>query len=117
VVRVDERQEGRRVFLQESQEVVNSLSSRKRAQEYVGFLKSWVKACKPTWKEKWSASVFSDGKYAAYKDEKQVEQFLKDGTWIRNYLVEYDNDSGVLTIYPALPEKKAIHYLSDSKKQ
>lgn len=117
VVRMDEREQGfHRLFVQESPKIVEKVLSRQGAQRYADGVKSWIMACKPDWGDKWGLSVFSDAKYAGYKDDKKIEQYLKDGTWPHQYLVEYDNSSGTLTIYPVLPAKRATHKLREPKK-
>jgi hypothetical protein len=117
VVRVDEKSTGvRRIFVQEAPEFGQKLKSRSRALEYVRRVQRWVRVCKHQWGDDWQASLFSDARYAGYKDEKRVEPFLINGTWARNYLAEYDNRSGVFTLYPLLPEKMLVHRFGAPKK-
>ncbi|KJY95776.1 hypothetical protein CWC12_01405 [Pseudoalteromonas ruthenica] len=54
-----------------------------------------------SWQDDWSISVFSNAKYAGYKDEKDIIPLHADNKWINAYLAEIDS-SGV-TLTPAKP--------------
>jgi hypothetical protein len=65
-------------------------------------IRAYVAKCHPDWGRHWNASFFADRKFAGYKDE-QPARFMKDGTWAKAYLAEYENETGRLTLHPALP--------------
>ncbi|WP_138548156.1 hypothetical protein [Pseudoalteromonas ruthenica] len=54
-----------------------------------------------SWQDDWSISVFSNAKYAGYKDEKDIIPLHADNKWTNAYLAEIDS-SGV-TLTPAKP--------------
>lgn len=62
------------------------------------------------WEKRWSLSVFSDKKYAGYKDEPEIIQFHNNNLWSKGYRAEYDSQSHRLTLNPALePVVVPIH--------
>jgi hypothetical protein len=57
------------------------------------------------WSGVWSLSVFSDEKYAGYKDEKDIVHYHADNSWANAYIAEYSEDTHELVSYPAIDPK------------
>ena len=105
VVRFDDG--GKRVFVHAQ---LAEIDSPRKAQQFLRSLQQTVRECRQSWGNDWSASVFSNATYAGYKDEKQLEEVVKDGRWSRAYVGEYDRSSQKLTLNPADPKKvKTLH--------
>lgn len=49
----------------------------------------------------WALSVFTDAKYAGYKDEEKIIPFHKNNMWAKSYVLEYDQASRSLIKNPA----------------
>ena len=50
-----------------------------------------------SWQDDWSISVFSNAKYAGYKDEKDIIPLHADNKWTNAYLAEIDSSGVTLT--------------------
>jgi hypothetical protein len=87
-VRVDE--ERQRFFIQQSQATLESLNP--LITKIQGCLNSHV------WKDNWSLSVFSEKKFAGYKDEPNIIPFHNNDEWSKGYLAEFDAASNTLTL-------------------
>jgi len=98
-----------RLFVQYSEKDFKSSASIRNILEDV---RSHVRDCRHDWSEDWSVSFFREKKYAAYKDEPEMIKFIKEGSWARNYMVEYSNRTKTLTTYPLQPEKQRIYKFS-----
>jgi hypothetical protein len=48
----------------------------------------------------WKISLFSDRRFAGYKDEPSIKAYVRSGEWAVGYLGEYDGASRVLTLDP-----------------
>ncbi len=48
----------------------------------------------------WKVSLFSDRRFAGYKDEAAVNDYVRSGEWAAGYLGEYDGASRILTLDP-----------------
>lgn len=96
VVRVDERNE--RLFVEASELDVTSPEA---AKTLIQGAESYIHACRTAWTTKWSVSVFSDRKYAGYKDEQSLLPHVQSGAWQQAYLAEYDRADGSLVLFPA----------------
>lgn len=48
----------------------------------------------------WKVSLFSDRRFAGYKDEATIVAYVRSGEWAAGYLGEYDGASGILTLDP-----------------
>ena len=59
-----------------------------------------------SWKNPWSLSVFSEEKYAGYKDEGHIVQYHEDNSWAKAYVAEYSEESGELMSYPFVDPQK-----------
>jgi hypothetical protein len=81
----------------EESTTVDSLQRPAEAIRYVSELREWVRHCKPDWKKRWTASFFSDAKYAGYKTEQSSADSLG---WGKAYLAEYDEQARTLKLYP-----------------
>ncbi len=92
VVRVDEQ--NKRLFV-----VHPTLTSEEFNANLAG-----IKACigGKAWGDDWAISVFTDQKYAGYKDEKSIIPFHKDNAWAKAYRFEYSNSESKLLKSPAL---------------
>lgn len=101
IVHVDDRNE-RLFVIATSETVTNSYEVR----SLLHGAKDFVARCKKSWSQSWAVSIFSEAKYAGYKDETQIRQFVVDGTWEKGYLAEYDNHSHVLILFPLIPAKR-----------
>lgn len=53
------------------------------------------------WQPDWALSVFTDSKYAGYKDEEKIIPLHKQNMWAKAYLFEYDHASRNLIKNPA----------------
>ena len=53
------------------------------------------------WQADWALSVFTEAKFAGYKDEKNIIPYHKDNRWATAYIVEYDHFTKSLTENPA----------------
>ena len=71
-------------------------------------IRAFVAKCRAAWGQDWRASFFSDSKFAGYKDEPGLAESVRDGSWARAYLAEYDNSTAQLILYPALPAQKQV---------
>jgi hypothetical protein len=100
IVRTDDRAE--RVFVEARLEQINTLA---KAQKVLISVEKSLKKCRPNWSNSWSASFFSDRKYAGYKHDSQMEPFVEDGSWFRSYVGEYDRKTEKLTLNPTDPKK------------
>lgn len=101
LVRIDQPNE--RLFVQASPEVVSDL---RNVRALLRQAKEYVERCQKTWSRNWSISIFSEAKYAGYKDEKEIRKYVMDGSWERAYLGEYDNQYGLLVRYPLHMSKR-----------
>ena len=54
-----------------------------------------------TWHPDWALSVFTDSKYAGYKDEEAIIPFHKQNMWANAYIFEYDQANKGLIKNPA----------------
>ncbi len=98
VVRVDER--NHRFFLVSKQikakDILNNQSPLQKC--FLG----------TEWQSDWSLSVFTDVKYAGYKDEERIAPFHKNNMWAKAYLFEYDKISGSLIESPAFNPRQIM---------
>ncbi len=62
----------------------------------------------------YSISFFSRSDMAGYKTESHLAEYLASGEWRDAYLGEYDVDSGELTLWPLMPDKRVVRELSTS---
>jgi hypothetical protein len=60
------------------------------------------------WQPDWAISVFTDAKYAGYKDEDRIIPFHKDNAWANAYVLEYDRESGSLIQNPAVNPQQVM---------
>jgi hypothetical protein len=69
---------------------------------------SSIKLClkNSAWNNDWAISVFTEEKYAGYKDEKNIIPFHKNNEWAKAYKIEYLNSSGTMIQDPALNPKE-----------
>lgn len=74
--------------------------------------RSYVKECRNDWSDGWHVSFFREKKYAGYKDEPEIIEFIKEGRWAKNYMAEYSNRIRTLNTYPLQPKKQLIYKLS-----
>ena len=100
IVQMDERNE--RAFVVTSPERINTVV---KARRVLLFLQETLKQCRPNWGHMWSVSFFSDAKYAGYKHDDKMKPFVRDGSWSRAYLGEYERVEGKLTLHPADPNR------------
>lgn len=100
VVQIDERNE--RIFVVTSPDKINTVA---KARKVLFALQETLRQCRPQWKRSWSVSFFSDSKYAGYKHDDNLQTFVRDGSWARAYLGEYERVEGKLTLHPAEPKR------------
>jgi hypothetical protein len=100
VVRFDDA--GKRLFVSAQ---LKEIATARKARSFFQPLQQTVEKCRPSWGKDWSVSVFSEATYAGYKDEPQLQEFVKDGRWSRAYVGEYDRTSQKLTLNPQDPKK------------
>lgn len=60
------------------------------------------------WQFDWALSVFTDVKYAGYKDEERIMPFHKKNMWAKAYVLEYDQMSKSLIESPALNPRQIM---------
>jgi hypothetical protein len=65
-----------------------------------------VAQCRSYWGSDWSISVFSDERYATFKDNPKIKDYVTDGRWAAGYLAEYAYQFRFLTMWPEVPEKR-----------
>ena len=76
-----------------------------KARKVLLSLQETLKQCRPKWGRTWSVSFFSDPTYAGYKHDDNMQPFVRDGSWSRAYLGEYERVEGKLTLHPADPKR------------
>ncbi len=59
----------------------------------------------------YSISFFSREDMVGYKTESHLAEYLTSGEWREAYLGEYDADSGELTLWPLIPDKRVVRDL------
>lgn len=96
----------RRLFIKSNEETIKNLDA---IAERLKSVSEYIEQCKPEWNDKWSISLFTEKKYASYKDDKSVRLYVMDGTWQKNYLAEYSHRKKLLTRYPLDPKKRMIN--------
>ena len=69
---------------------------------------SSIKSClkDSAWANDWAISIFTEEKYAGYKDEKNIIPFHKNNEWAKAYKIEYLNSSSTIIKNPALNPKE-----------
>jgi hypothetical protein len=100
IVRIDDRNERLFVIAQ-----VNQINTAAKARRLLLSLQASVKQCRPDWGKTWSVSFFSDLKYAGYKHDDNMAPFVRDGSWSKAYLGEYERQTGKLIMNPANHER------------
>ena len=100
IVQIDERNE--RIFVVTSLDKINTVA---KARKVLFALQKTLKECRSNWGNTWSVSFFSDAKHAGYKHEDNMKPFVRDGSWSRAYLGEYERMEGKLTLHPADPNR------------
>ena len=67
-----------------------------------------IKLClkNSSWNSDWAISVFTEAKYAGYKDDKNIIPFHKKNEWAKAYKIEYLNSSGIIIKDPAISPKE-----------
>jgi hypothetical protein len=60
------------------------------------------------WSTNWSLSLFSDEKYAGYKDDPEIIPYHEDNSWAKGYKAEYDRRTSTLISYPAFEPKQLL---------
>lgn len=58
------------------------------------------------WTDDWAISVFTEKKYAGYKDERNIIPLHKDNEWAKGYKLEYLNSRERIIITPAINPKE-----------
>lgn len=58
------------------------------------------------WSNDWAISVFTEAKYAGYKDEKNIIPLHKNNEWAKAYKLEYLNSSETIILAPAFDPKE-----------
>jgi hypothetical protein len=54
------------------------------------------------WSNDWSISLFTNEKYAGYKDEQHIVPYHRNNEWAKAYLGEYDGHSQTYASFPAM---------------
>jgi hypothetical protein len=70
----------------------------------LGKTATFLRACRPDWREDWSLSFFTDRDAADYKTET-----ADPARAVRAYVGEYNRKDGRMTLYPADPQR-IVHY-------
>ena len=100
IVRIDDRNERLFVIAQ-----VNQINTPAKARRLLLSLQASVKECRPGWGRTWSVSFFSDPKYAGYKHDDNMAPFVRDGSWSKAYVGEYERQTLKLIMNPADHER------------
>jgi len=100
IVQIDERNE--RIFVVTSLDKINTVV---KARKVLLALQKTLQECRSNWGNTWSVSFFSDAKHAGYKHDDSIKPFVRDGSWSRAYLGEYEHAEGKLTLHPADPNR------------
>jgi hypothetical protein len=109
---LNEDEANKRLFVKADHNIVQKIDEIKVILRQID---SYIKACKPGWSHQWSVSFFTEKKYAFYKDEDAVRNYVMDGSWGRNYLAEYSNRKKQLIRYPLEPQKRLIDKIDLSR--
>lgn len=96
IVRVDDRNE--RIFVIAQVEQINTAA---KARKLLLSLQTSLNQCRPSWGRTWSVSFFSDAKYAGYKSDNNMAAFVREGSWSKAYLAEYERQTQRLVMNPA----------------
>jgi hypothetical protein len=56
----------------------------------------------------WAISIFSEAKYAGYKDDPRILPFHKNNEWAKAYIGEYQVRTKTLILDPALKSRKQV---------
>jgi hypothetical protein len=92
-----------RLFIKANEPIIENLST---IIEIIKSARTYIYKNKPHWGDKWSLSFFAEKKYAAYKDDETVRDYVVNGSWGRNYLAEYSNSEKILVRYPVNYKKR-----------
>ena len=67
-----------------------------------------IKSCisNSAWDRDWAISVFTQKKYAGYKDEKNIIPLHKNNEWAKAYKIEYLNSEESVIADPAINPRK-----------
>lgn len=95
----------RRLFIKAKEEEIKDLDIIITRLKATG---KYIEQCKSGWNDKWSISLFTEKKYASYKDDKSVRSYVIDGSWEKSYLAEYSNRKKLLTRYPLDSDKQLV---------
>ena len=101
IARID--QSNQRIFVTAGADDIEDTSKVRKLLQDLG---AYVGACQEDWTADWSVSVFSENKMVGYKDEPELREYVMDRSWEKAYLAEFSADTGVLTRYPAIPDKR-----------
>ena len=104
IVRIDDRNE--RVFLIAQPDEINTVT---KARKVLLPLQGSLKQCRPGWGKSWAVSFFTDPKYAGYKSDYQLQVFVRNGSWSKAYLAEYERQTQRLVLNPA--DRPRIRFL------
>lgn len=76
--------------------------------EFLGSKLKNIKLClkDSEWDDDWAISIFSEEKYAGYKDEQNIIPLHKNNEWAKAYKLEYLNSNGIIILTPALDPKE-----------
>lgn len=83
-----------------------TVESQKSLADVVARAEALIAHCRPQWGSDWRLSVFSEEKYAGYKDEPQILPYVRDGHWAESYLAECSVKDRRCVTYPLLPNQR-----------
>jgi hypothetical protein len=100
IVRVDDRSKRFFVRIRPDQ-----ISTKRKAGSVLLSLQEKITACYPHLGKEWSASFFSDERYADYKTEFiDKPSSISIADWSDHYIGEYERKKQRLTLYPMAPK-------------
>lgn len=105
IIVLREDAKNKRLFVKANDETIKDIDTLTALLSSIG---KYIEQCKPEWERKWSVSLFTEKKYASYKDDESVRSYVIDGSWERSYLAEYSNRKQLLTRYPLDPNKRLV---------
>lgn len=92
IVRTDEK--NKRYFLVDSnfseEKIINNITKLRQC-----FIST-------DWSGNWSISLFTEKKYAGYKDENGIVQYHRENKWAKSYQFEYSEKDKQLIYFPAI---------------
>ena len=101
VVRVDDR--NRRLFVIAT---AREVETRRLVERTLARSAGYIGSCHPDWADRWSVTLMAERRFAGYKTEPEILPYVKDGSWSKGYLAEYDRRRSILVRFPLIPARR-----------